>query len=57
MVYFSENMNICSMCESSTPNKVFLSNGKHYCLCECCRNIIEFVVKGVIKQSKGKKND
>ena len=49
------DLHICNICESSTDNPIFEIDGKRYCVCDTCYNVIRFIVEDVIDNSKDKK--
>ena len=40
--------NICSLCGSSTDNKPFDVNCKKYVVCNCCYDVMSWVVEQIL---------
>ena len=45
MTNIYSDVNICSICSTSTINEPFDMNGKRYVLCDCCKDVISYVVE------------
>ena len=57
MVMFDDKLHSCSICESSTDKELFIVDGKQYCCCENCFNVIKGVVLEILKEQKPKQQE
>ena len=48
MTNIFSDVNICSICATSTKNEPFEVGSKNYVLCDCCFDVISYVVEHIL---------